>query len=55
MHSADDAPHDGFRDSFRTGAPIVLFLATVLLLGVYVPAPLESLLHDAATLLEGQR
>jgi hydrogenase-4 component F len=52
---AEDAPPDGFRDSFRTGAPIVLFLALVLLLGVYVPPPLESLLHDAAGLLGGPR
>jgi hydrogenase-4 component F len=52
---AEDAPPNGFRDSFRTGAPIVLFLALVLLLGVYVPPPLERLLDDAATLLGGSR
>jgi hydrogenase-4 component F len=52
---AEEAPADGFRDGFRTGAPIVLFLALVLLLGVYVPAPLESMLHDAAALLGGHR
>src|SRR5205823_4229102 len=51
----DDAPANGYQDSFRTGAPVVLFLALVLLLGVYVPPPLESLLRDAATLVEGRR
>jgi len=50
-HSATN----GFRDSFATGAPIVLFLALVLFLGVYVPHPLDSLLRDAATYLEVTR
>jgi hydrogenase-4 component F len=52
---AEGTPPNGYRDTFRTGAPIVLFLALVLLLGLYVPAPLASLLHDAADLLGGQR
>jgi hydrogenase-4 component F len=43
---------NGFRDSFSTGAPVLLFMALVLLLGVWIPPPLESLLRDAATLLE---
>jgi hydrogenase-4 component F len=47
-------PVNGFRDSFRTGAPVVLFLALVLLLGLYIPTRLEELLRDAATLLEGR-
>jgi hydrogenase-4 component F len=51
----DDVPPGGYRDTFRTGAPVVLFLALVLLLGVYVPAPLRALLSDAAELLEGRR
>ena len=38
-----------------TGAPILLFLALVLLLGVYIPAPLESLLREAALLVEVKR
>jgi hydrogenase-4 component F len=45
----------GFQDSVSTGAPILLFLGLVLLLGVYVPPPLESLLREAATFLEGER
>ena len=51
----EDTPWNGYRDTFRTGAPVVLFLALVLLLGVYVPPPLESLLRDAAALLEVPR
>jgi hydrogenase-4 component F len=45
----------GFRDSVSTGAPILLFMALVLLLGLYVPAPLESLLREAAAFLEVRR
>jgi hydrogenase-4 component F len=44
-----------FRDTVSTGAPIVLLLALVLLLGVYLPAPLEGLLRDAAAFLEVKR
>lgn len=50
----DSTPETGFRDSFSTGAPIVLFLTLVLLLGVYIPPPLETLLRDAARLLEAK-
>jgi hydrogenase-4 component F len=39
-------------DSIGTGAPILLFMALVLLLGLYIPPPLERLLRDAAALLE---
>lgn len=46
---------DGFHDSVATGLPILLFLALVLFLGLYVPPPLESLLREAAALLEVQR
>jgi hydrogenase-4 component F len=41
-----------FRDSFRTGAPILLFLALVILLGVSVPPPLDTLLREAQAVLE---
>jgi hydrogenase-4 component F len=50
--SPPDTPATGFRDGFRTGVPIVLFMALVLLLGLYVPPPLEALLRDAAAFLE---
>lgn len=43
-----------FRDRFATCVPILLFMSLVLLLGVYIPQPLESLLRDAAAFLEGK-
>src|SRR5205823_1032229 len=46
---------NGYYDSIATVAPIVLFLAAVLLLGVYIPPPLEILLREAAAALEGTR
>lgn len=42
----------GFRDRFSTSAPIVLLLALLLAVGLYVPPPLESLLREAAAVLE---
>jgi hydrogenase-4 component F len=47
-------PATGFHDHISTGLPIVLFLALVLLLGVYIPDVLSDMLHDAARLLGGQ-
>ena len=41
------------RDEFGTVAPIFLCLAAVLLLGLYVPPPLERLISDAARSLGG--
>lgn len=41
-----------FGDTALTVAPIVVFLGLVLMLGVYIPAPLNALLHDAAALVE---
>jgi hydrogenase-4 component F len=41
-----------FRDGLGTGAPILILMALVLLLGLYIPPPLESLLRDAAEFLE---
>jgi hydrogenase-4 component F len=42
-----------FREELGTVAPIVVCLAVVLLLGVYVPPPLERLLREAAADLGG--
>ncbi len=42
-----------FHDNLSTGGPILLFVALVLLLGLYIPAPLETLLREAAAQLEG--
>jgi hydrogenase-4 component F len=44
-----------FRDSAGTCGPILLFMALVLLLGLYIPSPLESLLREAAASLEMKR
>jgi hydrogenase-4 component F len=40
-------------DTTLTVLPIVLLLLLVLLLGVYIPPPLDAMLHDAATYLGG--
>ncbi len=47
----EQQPVTRFHDSVGTGGPILLFMAVVLLLGVYVPPPLESLLREAAASL----
>jgi hydrogenase-4 component F len=46
---------DQFHDSASTSGPVILFLALVVLLGVYIPAPLELLLREAAASLEVKR
>jgi hydrogenase-4 component F len=43
-----------YRDSVGTVAPILLFMALVLLLGIHIPAPLDKLLRDAANYVEVQ-
>jgi hydrogenase-4 component F len=50
-HVADN----GYRDTLGMAGPVVLFMALVLLLGLYVPPPLASLLHEAAASLEVRR
>lgn len=51
--NAPERKHEnGFRDSVGTGLPILLLMALVLLLGLYIPPPLESLLREAAEFLE---
>lgn len=52
---AAQPPANAHYDSAGTVAPILLFMALVLLLGVYIPPPLESLLRQAAALLEVNR
>ncbi len=41
----------GFHDTLGTCAPILIFMGLVLMLGVYIPPPLEKLLRDAAAFL----
>lgn len=44
---------DGFRDSALTVGPAIVFLALVLVLGLYIPPPLDALLREAARFVEG--
>src|SRR5262249_39365448 len=48
------ADENGYRENAGTIVPVLLFMAFVAVLGVCVPAPLNSLLQQAAALLEGQ-
>ena len=41
-----------YRDSFLTIAPVIALMAIVLLLGLYIPEPLNALVHDAVSYLE---
>jgi hydrogenase-4 component F len=43
-----------YRDSFLTGAPIVVLMLLVLLVGLYIPPPLTNMINDAIRFLEGQ-
>ncbi len=51
---SDEAKATPFRDTLRTTGPIVLSMALVLLLGLWIPAPLRSLLERAAASFGGQ-
>jgi len=48
----EKSPPNAFRDSISTCGPIVLFMALVLLMGLYVPPSVDSLLREAAAFLE---
>jgi hydrogenase-4 component F len=43
---------EGFRDSFAISFPILLFMALVLMLGLFIPPQLDALLREAARFLE---
>lgn len=45
---------NGYHDSLATVGPILLSLTLVLIMGLYIPPPVESLLREAAAFLEGQ-
>lgn len=51
---SEQSAHTDFRDGFLSTAPIVVAMALVLLLGVYLPHSVESLLRDAAAFLEAR-
>lgn len=46
---------NGFHDTLGTCVPILIFMVLVLVMGLYIPPPLEELLRDAAAFLEVQR
>lgn len=48
----DEARNTPYRESLLTTGPVVILMAIVLLLGVYIPAPLTTLLNDAVHFLE---
>jgi hydrogenase-4 component F len=41
-----------FRDGMRTGLAIIIAMALVLLLGLYIPQPLDKIIREAAAMLE---
>jgi len=43
-----------YRDGWLTAAPVIILMGIVLLLGLYIPAPLTTLLNDAVGFLEGK-
>ncbi len=43
-----------FKDGFFTVAPLIAMVLLVLILGIYLPAPLNDSLHQAARFLEGK-
>jgi hydrogenase-4 component F len=51
--SASDASRaTDYRDGWLTGLPPLILMALVLLLGLYIPAPLNALLNDAVHFME---
>ncbi|UFS72818.1 hydrogenase [Geomonas sp. RF6] len=50
-----DLPPTTYRDSAQTVLPPLILMGVVLVLGVWIPAPLQDLLADAAALLGGGR
>ena len=51
----EQTAHAGFQDGFFTSAPILAAMGLVLLLGLFIPPPLEMLLREAAAFLEVKR
>jgi hydrogenase-4 component F len=47
-----EARNTPYRDSFLTGAPVLGLLLLVLLVGLYIPEPLNALIRDAVEFLE---
>ncbi len=49
------AENSSFRDTFTTSWPIIVLLSLVLLLGVYLPPRVVTILHEADTFLTSNR
>lgn len=49
----EDAPQTGFHDSVGTVGPPLVLLTAVVVLGLWVPAPLQAALRDGARLIQG--
>ncbi|HDS17213.1 MAG TPA: hydrogenase [Proteobacteria bacterium] len=49
-----DVIGSGYRDVFLTAAPVLAFMAIVLLLGLYIPEFLQSMLNNAVSFLENR-
>jgi hydrogenase-4 component F len=52
--AAEQKEANRYRDNVSSCAPILFFMALVLLLGLYIPPPLETLLGEAAAFLEAK-
>jgi hydrogenase-4 component F len=48
-------PDIAFPDGLLTGAPILIFMALAIMLGIYIPQPLRELVNDAAQFLQDVR
>ena len=49
-----NVPDTGYRDGLLTAAPVVMLMGIVLLIGLYIPTPLDTLIKDAVCYLEGR-
>jgi len=49
-----DLEENGYRETFLLKIPIAAFMVIVLVLGLFLPAPLETLLREAAAWLGGE-
>jgi hydrogenase-4 component F len=51
----DGIEETGYRDTPGTVLPLLALMAVILMLGLWIPLPLQGLLRDAANLLGGNR
>ncbi len=53
-HIPEDASRTPYRDGVLTATPVMFLLVLVILLGLYIPAPIAHMLQTAVHYLEGQ-